>query len=205
MPLAPRGAGAPRPKGPSLLKTLIGSESDPGYFGFSNPNDPEYFGVSNPKGVIPSDPAPLPQRRPQTNPQADSQNDPQPDPQKAGILRRLFQLGLVGMGGALGYSALTGPDAAQVSRDNATEQQLMSILMGVPDQIGQNALHMQDLAMASRLMGADQPMKHRRLKNVKFSPELADMLSEYDTRRIMNARMTMKQTLAEALAAEGLY
>lgn len=128
-----------------------------------------------------------------------------PPAESGGVLRKLLSAGLIGLGGALGYNALFGASDEQVNRRSFQEQQIMDLLMGVPEQNAMTGMARGDLGLAYQLARMESPRNDFRMKNISSSPDLRGLLGRSDLNRIRQARMVADMSLGQALAMEGIY
>lgn len=173
----PKPQPASEQQGPSL------PEGHPQFIG------PRSFNGPQPAGALPGV-GPAPQA---------------PPAESGGVLRKLISAGLIGLGGALGYNALFGPSEAQTNRRSFQEQQIMDLLMGVPEQNAMMGMARGDLGLAYQLAQMEGPRDNFRMKNISSSTDLRGLLSRSDLNRIQQARMVGNMSLSQALAMEGIY
>lgn len=121
------------------------------------------------------------------------------------MLRKLFNAGLIGLGSVLGYNAIFGESEEDAARRRYQEQTLMNLLMGVPEQSGNQAMLMQDLSRAETMLRLTEQSPNMRFRTPRPSSDLRGLLSQSDLARIKQYRMGAGRSLAESLAAEGLY
>ena len=188
-----RGANTSTPKPQSNPKPAPEQPAgDLGDYGFSFGEPPlNVQGIPGGGGYVPL-PAAV------SSPQA-------PSPESGGMLRKLFNAGLIGLGSVLGYNAIFGESEDDAARRQYREQTLMDLLMGVPEQSGNQAMLMQDLSRAENMLRSRERSPNMRFRTPRPSSDLRGLLSQSDLARIKQYRMGAGRSLAESLAAEGLY